>query len=60
MLILISLVCLCLFACAEVQQGTGQALDNANEVIDSGSKKLWIPKHENRQEEPQDELSDYR
>lgn len=32
-----------LLGCAEAQQGTAKALDNAGSVVRSGTGKLWLP-----------------
>ena len=47
-------VCLIsLAACAEVQTGAGQALDNAGSVIESGLRegreKIWTPRPEHEE-----------
>ncbi|MCB0317196.1 MAG: hypothetical protein KDD56_00460 [Bdellovibrionales bacterium] len=57
--VFIFLIFFMLSSCTQVETGAGQALDSANSVVESGSKKLWIPKNENNKE--QDEfLNDYR
>jgi len=39
--------------CSNVEQGSGQVLENANSVISHGAKKVWIP--ENRGQAAVDE-----